>query len=94
MTTFPPTRTLPSDASPVDVAGLTVGVLGGTEPQGRGLAVRLAAAGQRILLGSQDAARAPEVAAQSATGSPAWPRVRRSRWAVGRTPTSPPRPTS
>ena len=31
---------------------LVVGVLGGTGPQGRGLAVRLAAAGQRILLGS------------------------------------------
>lgn len=41
---------------------LTVGVLGGTGPQGRGLAVRLAAAGQRILIGSRDADRASEVA--------------------------------
>jgi NADPH-dependent F420 reductase len=46
-----------------DVSHATVAVLGGTGPQGRGLAVRLAAAGQRILLGSRDAERAAEVAA-------------------------------
>ncbi|MGY1712819.1 NADPH-dependent F420 reductase, partial [Geodermatophilus sp. SYSU D00758] len=40
-----------------------VGVLGGTGPQGRGLAVRLAAAGQRVLLGGRDAERCAEVAA-------------------------------
>ncbi|QXG75662.1 NADPH-dependent F420 reductase [Modestobacter sp. L9-4] len=49
------------------VEDLVVGVLGGTGPQGRGLAVRLAAAGQRVLLGSRDAARAEEVAAEVAT---------------------------
>jgi NADPH-dependent F420 reductase len=49
-----------SDARAVD--DLVVGVLGGTGPQGRGLAVRLAAAGQRILLGSRDADRAADVA--------------------------------
>jgi NADPH-dependent F420 reductase len=49
------------------VEEMVVGVLGGTGPQGRGLAVRLAAAGQRILLGSRDAARAAEVAAQVAS---------------------------
>jgi NADPH-dependent F420 reductase len=49
-----------------DVTRLTVGLLGGTGPQGRGLAVRLAAAGQRILLGSRDAERADEVAGQLA----------------------------
>ncbi|MGZ4650252.1 MAG: NADPH-dependent F420 reductase [Kineosporiaceae bacterium] len=48
------------------VEELTVGVLGGTGPQGRGLAVRLAAAGQRILLGSRDADRARGVAADVA----------------------------
>jgi NADPH-dependent F420 reductase len=48
------------------VEELVVGVLGGTGPQGRGLAVRLAAAGQRILLGSRDADRASDVAAQLA----------------------------
>jgi NADPH-dependent F420 reductase len=48
------------------VEELVVGVLGGTGPQGRGLAVRLAAAGQRILLGSRDAERAGEVAADVA----------------------------
>jgi NADPH-dependent F420 reductase len=48
------------------VEELVVGVLGGTGPQGRGLAVRFAAAGQRILLGSRDADRASEVAADVA----------------------------
>ena len=46
------------------VEELVVGVLGGTGPQGRGLGVRLAAAGQRVLLGSRDAERAAEVAEQ------------------------------
>ena len=46
------------------VEELVVGVLGGTGPQGRGLGVRLAAAGQRVLLGSRDAKRAVEVAEQ------------------------------
>jgi NADPH-dependent F420 reductase len=48
------------------VEELVVGVLGGTGPQGRGLAVRLAAAGQRILIGSRDADRASEVASEVA----------------------------
>jgi NADPH-dependent F420 reductase len=48
------------------VEDLVVGVLGGTGPQGRGLAVRLAASGQRILLGSRDADRAAEVATEVA----------------------------
>jgi predicted dinucleotide-binding enzyme len=48
------------------VEDLVVGVLGGTGPQGRGLAVRLAAVGQQILLGSRDAERAAEVAAEVA----------------------------
>src|SRR3954451_14878724 len=49
-----------------DVSGLTVGVFGGTGPQGRGLAVRLAAAGQKVLLGSRDAARCEGIAAEVA----------------------------
>lgn len=48
------------------VESLVVGVLGGTGPMGRGLALRLAASGQRVLLGSRDANRAVEVA-QAAT---------------------------
>jgi 8-hydroxy-5-deazaflavin:NADPH oxidoreductase len=48
------------------VEELVVGVLGGTGPQGRGLAVRLAAAGQRVLLGSRDADRAADVAEEVA----------------------------
>jgi hypothetical protein len=44
------------------VEDLVVGVLGGTGPQGRGLAVRWASVGQRVLLGSRDADRAAEVA--------------------------------
>jgi NADPH-dependent F420 reductase len=48
------------------VEELVVGVIGGTGPQGRGLAVRLAAAGQRILLGSRDAEKCSQIAAEVA----------------------------
>jgi NADPH-dependent F420 reductase len=41
-----------------DVSGLTIGILGGTGDQGRGLAVRLAMAGQRVLIGSRTPERA------------------------------------
>ena len=42
---------------------MRIGILGGTGPAGRGLAVRLAAAGDEIVLGSRDAERAAAVAA-------------------------------
>jgi len=45
-----------------DVSGLTVGVLGGTGEQGRGLAYRWALAGQRVVLGSRDELRAQRAA--------------------------------
>ena len=41
-----------------------VGILGGTGPAGRGVAVRLAAAGTEVTLGSRDAERAKGVAAE------------------------------
>jgi 8-hydroxy-5-deazaflavin:NADPH oxidoreductase len=41
-----------------------VGILGGTGPQGRGLATRLAAAGHDVLIGSRSAERAEVVAAE------------------------------
>jgi 8-hydroxy-5-deazaflavin:NADPH oxidoreductase len=56
--------TTAAESRPVE--DLVVGVLGGTGPQGRGLAVRLAAVGQRVLLGSRDADRAREVAEEVA----------------------------
>ena len=40
----------------------SIGILGGTGPQGRGLARRFAAAGYRVVLGSRRAERAIEVA--------------------------------
>src|SRR5690606_34003089 len=40
------------------MGGTTVGIVGGTGPAGSGLAVRLAAAGHTVLLGSRDEARA------------------------------------
>ncbi|HEY6278945.1 MAG TPA: NADPH-dependent F420 reductase [Streptosporangiaceae bacterium] len=46
-----------------DVANLTVGVLGGTGDQGRGLARRLAGAGHPVIIGSRDAQRAAAAAA-------------------------------
>jgi 8-hydroxy-5-deazaflavin:NADPH oxidoreductase len=47
-----------------EVTGLTVGVLGGTGPQGRGLALRWARAGIRVVLGSRKAERAEATAAE------------------------------
>ncbi|MFD5097942.1 NADPH-dependent F420 reductase [Streptomyces albidochromogenes] len=41
-----------------DISGLVVGVLGGTGDQGRGLAYRLARAGQKVIIGSRAAERA------------------------------------
>lgn len=51
-----------------DVSGLTVGVLGGTGDQGRGLAYRLARAGQQVILGSRAAERAREAAGELGHG--------------------------
>jgi NADPH-dependent F420 reductase len=49
-----------------DVSGLTVGILGGTGEQGRGLAYRLARVGQRVIIGSRSAERATTAAAEIA----------------------------
>ncbi|MEU6589905.1 NADPH-dependent F420 reductase [Streptomyces sp. NPDC046881] len=54
----PPT---PPTAAP-DVTGQVVGILGGTGPQGRGLAYRLARAGQQVIIGSRSAERAGQAA--------------------------------
>lgn len=61
-TSAPDPRQLP------DVSGLRVGVLGGTGEQGRGLARRLAMAGQAVTIGSRDAARAASIAAEVGLG--------------------------
>ncbi|KJK56523.1 NADPH-dependent F420 reductase [Saccharothrix sp. ST-888] len=57
-----PTRGLP------DVSELVVGVLGGTGDQGRGLAYRLAKAGQQVVIGSRTAERAETAAAELGLG--------------------------
>jgi NADPH-dependent F420 reductase len=62
-----PSPSNPRRASP----GETVGVLGGTGPAGRGLALRLAAAGYNVFLGSRDEERGREVAARLANEWPA-----------------------
>ncbi len=56
--------------TPPDLTDTTIAVLGGTGPQGRGLARRWAGAGLRVVLGSRDAARAADTAAgiAAATG--------------------------
>ncbi len=51
-----------------DVSGLTIGVLGGTGDQGRGLAYRFALAGLSVVIGSRDAARAESTAAEIGLG--------------------------
>ncbi|MQY11196.1 hypothetical protein SRB5_13100 [Streptomyces sp. RB5] len=68
MTTEAP-RPAPKDPFDLpDVSGLTVGVLGGTGDQGRGLAYRLAKAGQRVIIGSRSAERAGAAAAELGSG--------------------------
>lgn len=42
---------------PEELQGKTIAVVGGTGPQGRGLARRFAAAGLRVVIGSRDAGR-------------------------------------
>ncbi len=47
-----------------DVSGLTVGILGGTGEQGRGLAYRFARAGQGVVIGSRSVERGAATAAE------------------------------
>ncbi|MBU6311511.1 MAG: NADPH-dependent F420 reductase [Actinomycetales bacterium] len=57
--------TTPSDPRDLpDVSGVTVGFIGGTGEQGRGLARRFALAGADVILGSRDAERAGAAAAE------------------------------
>jgi NADPH-dependent F420 reductase len=49
---------------------MRIGILGGTGPAGRGLAVRLAAAGEEVVIGSRDPARADDIASGLVS---AWP---------------------
>src|SRR5690606_2531153 len=51
-----------------DVSGLSIGILGGTGDQGRGLARRFALAGHPVLIGSRSAERAREVAESLGAG--------------------------
>jgi 8-hydroxy-5-deazaflavin:NADPH oxidoreductase len=52
--------------TPDHVDGLTVGILGGTGDQGRGLAYRFGRAGQRVVIGSRSAERGAAAAAEVA----------------------------
>ncbi|MEU8570652.1 NADPH-dependent F420 reductase [Streptomyces pathocidini] len=52
-----------------DASGLVVGVLGGTGDQGRGLAYRLARAGQKVLIGSRREERARTASAELGLGT-------------------------
>jgi hypothetical protein len=51
-----------------DVSGLTLGFLGGTGDQGRGLAYRFARAGLSVVIGSRDASRAAMAASELGKG--------------------------
>jgi NADPH-dependent F420 reductase len=64
--TTPDGVTKPGPHDLPDVSTLTVGVLGGTGPQGRGLAYRLAKAGQPVVIGSRSAERAKSAAMEIA----------------------------
>jgi NADPH-dependent F420 reductase len=69
-TTAPPASppAAPSPHDLPDVSGLVVGVLGGTGEQGRGLAVRFAASGLSVVIGSRSAERAASAAAEIGHG--------------------------
>ncbi|NUW31505.1 NADPH-dependent F420 reductase [Nonomuraea sp. SMC257] len=51
-----------------DVSGLSIGILGGTGDQGKGLARRFALAGHEVLIGSRSAERAQEAASSLGEG--------------------------
>jgi len=51
-----------SQAEAPDVSGLSIGILGGTGDQGKGLARRFALAGHDVIIGSRSAERAHEAA--------------------------------
>lgn len=53
-----------TDGAAVEISALTVGIVGGTGPQGRGLAARWAAAGQKVVIGSRESSRAVATAAE------------------------------
>jgi 8-hydroxy-5-deazaflavin:NADPH oxidoreductase len=53
-----------------DVSGLTVGIIGGTGDQGRGLAYRLAVAGQAVVVGSRSTGRGQQVAQELSAAAP------------------------
>lgn len=63
-----PAEPPPRPGDTLSVAGLVVGVLGGTGEQGRGLAYRFALAGSSVVLGSRDAGRAAQAAAELPDG--------------------------
>ena len=56
----------PAPLGPPRDGSLRIGILGGTGPQGRGLGRRFANAGHQVLLGSRDAGRAQQAAAELA----------------------------
>lgn len=51
-----------------DVSGLTIGILGGTGDQGKGLAHRFALAGHQVIIGSRVAERAQQAADELGNG--------------------------
>ena len=74
-----------------DVAELTIGVLGGTGDQGRGLAHRFTAAGTPVIIGSRSIDRAHTAATEIAASLACWTAPGPSgAWP---TRTRPPRPT-
>ncbi len=72
MTAQPTSQDQPSDQpdAATRLADLTIAVLGGTGPQGRGLARRFAASGLSVVIGSRSEERAQSIAAEIADVSP------------------------
>ena len=58
-------------ADALDVSGLSIGILGGTGDQGKGLARRFALAGHEVIIGSRNAERAQQAADSLGEGATA-----------------------
>ncbi|MET7898784.1 NADPH-dependent F420 reductase [Streptomyces mirabilis] len=62
------TRQARSHPESADISRQTIGILGGTGPQGKGLAYRFARAGQPVVIGSRTAQKAQAAAAELGLG--------------------------
>ena len=69
---------------------MTIAIIGGTGPQGKGLALRFAKAGENVVIGSRDGARAAEAAQELQTDITRRQRRKLPAWTILQPPEKPP----